>query len=328
MKNARLLTYTMLATVLGLSTSAWAVPDCDAQNATNFRPIGAEGQWTDPANWFPEGSGPPDSTKIACIDPGKTARIIDNEFEHAKELYIKTLGTVLVWGDLEGMGAASVTLYDNSTIDGKLLVAASTLKINGPITLDGTGKVAISGEFGETNMARIDGVLGSGAVLTLVGEHAGSWTPDQWDYWKDNDTLVLMGGGEINVALVNQAHVSTIEEDGFSPSPPFGSDRELTINATAISGDGFWIAEINPDNPREDIGILNIQDAVGGSATWVVASGDAEIRINYPLTVLTGGVIIESGGLLEVNQNFDTTGDLISNKGKIKVASGKQAAFD
>ncbi len=101
----------------------------------------------------------------------------------------------------------------------------------------------------------------------------------------------------------------TIDE-GHPLLPGFGDDRELTINKPS-NGDGFWIAEVEPNPPggRPDVGILDVQAMVTGSGTWVVTSTSAaEIRINSPLTDLTGDVLIYNGTFL-VRENFTTEGN-------------------
>ncbi len=306
MKNEHLFTLTMLAAVV--SFTAWSVavpPDCGAQNATTFTGL-VDNDWDDDGNWD---NGTPNPDKIACIPPEQSV-VIDRVHGHAGELFIKsdgpTIGRVTVFGDDDQGDPGSITLYGNSTLNGKLVLASSgTLTIDGELTLEGTGELVLISELPLINFAVVEGT-NSSAVLTLSGANAGSWTPDQWD--DRANTLVLTGGGEINVTLVNQAHVVTINEEGHPLWAGFGVDRELTINRPS-SGDGFWIAELDPNAPRADLGILDVQATVTGSGTWVVASdSEAEIRINSPLTNLTGDVLVYNGTFL-VRENFTTQGN-------------------
>lgn len=307
MKNEHLFTLTMFATVVSFTGSGLSVPpDCGAQNATTFTGL-VDDNWDNDLNWD---NDRPNSGKIACIPPEQSVNINPNVHGHAGELFIKsdgpTLGRVVVIGD-DFVGApASLTLYGNCTFDGKLILASSgTLRIDGPITLEGTGELVLVSEFPQSNVAVVEGTDGS-AVLTLKGANAGAWTPDQWD--DRANTLVLTGGGRIDVTLVNQAHVLTINEEGHPVLPNFGTDRELTINRPS-SGNGFWIAELDPNAPRTDLGILDIRATVTGSGTWVVTSTSAaEIRINSPLTDLMGDVLIYNGTFL-VRENFTTQGN-------------------
>ena len=103
MKNARLLSITILVTVFGFSPSAWAQPVCDT---TFTLPQGVEeGDWILPANWAPD-QKVPDATLVACIPSGLTA-FIDQQTttdEHAKAIWVQDgpsgIGTLELGGTL------------------------------------------------------------------------------------------------------------------------------------------------------------------------------------------------------------------------------------
>jgi hypothetical protein len=326
--SKKLLVTMLVSGVLGLAQQvAWADPTCEK----TFQPqLGNTGDWTDPDNWNP--AGKPTSTDVACIPAGKTAEII-TDHGVAEALWIKTdaingPGRLEVLGDAYLLNPADITIFGDSQIDGHLvLMFSGTLIIDGTITIDGKGQIRMVPEFVDVNLPTIvcsDPVNTSGPSnplwdcsastdqLTLNGINAGAWTPEEWD--DRTDTLVVTGGGQIDVELVNNAHVVTKEEEGPFTGGANYNDRELTINGSA-SGNGFWIAELNANPPgRVDVGILDIKSSVTGSATWVVAgngtvSMEPEIRINSPLTSLTGDVLVYGGTLL-IKQNFETTGDL------------------
>lgn len=321
MNKSRLITVAMLTIPTCVGQSAVAQPSCEK----TFQPLsGDEGDWEDDDNWDP--SGRPTSTDVACIPEGKTALINPEDTAVAEAIWVKssgaTLGRIEMAGD--NLQPTSLKLFGDSRVDGTLmLLSAPKLIIDGQVTIDGTGQILLVPEA-STEYPTIEG-SGTFPELTLEGKYAGSWTPDDWD--DRTDTLVLYGGGLIDVALVNQAHVSTWEEETLNGS--YGVDATLTINQTS-EGDGFWIAELDTGGDRTDVGTLDIKDTVTGSGTWVVATDDtAEIRINAALSSITGDVLVYDGTFL-VRENFETTGDLtLEDQGKpaVVVRQGKTAEF-
>lgn len=337
MKNGHLFTLTILAIVVGFSGPASAQLECDK----TFAPPGDEGDWMDEDNWDP--SGEPSSSDVACIPADKTA-VIEFDDGVAESLWIKAdeedTGRVEVIGDRIVAESASLTLGTagpssptDSIIDGELaLIFDAHLKIKGQITMTGTGKVFLYPDAPGINIATID----SGALyatLTLEGEHAYSWTLYQCQDRSDT-TLTVMGGGEINVPLVNEAHVTTWEED-FDLLRML-ADRELTINESS-SGGGCWVAEVNPDDDGRyggDVGILDVRANISGAGNWILHTDkDAEIRINSTVNT-DGNVLIENGTFL-VNENFTTEGELEfyeyapgPRDSRIIVSSGHVARFN
>lgn len=308
------------AAVLSLGSTSWAQPTCE----NDFQPTGDEGDWDLGSNWS-EGHEPT-SSEVACIPPGKTAHISVNDNKEAEAIWVKASGPTL--GRLEIIGdnaqPTSLKIFADSRVDGELVLrAAPRLIIDGSVTIDGTGQILLIPELSSEHPS----ILGSGTLpeLTLKGKNAGTWTPDDWD--DRTNTLLLYGGGMIDVALVNKAHVSTWEEESLQRS--YGADATLTINKSA-KGDGFWIAEINSGDARIDVGILDFKAQVTEDGTWVVVDSAAEIRINAASTSLTGDVLVYDGMFL-VRQNFETTGDLtLEDQGRpeIVVRQGKVAKFN
>ncbi len=311
MRNRHLFTLTILAIVVGFSGPAWAQLVCDRE----FHPVDgdgnevAEGDWIEPDNWEP--NTVPNSTLVACIPPGKTANINPNVAAEALAIFIDAdatnTGRLTVMGDNDD--PASLTLFSDSTVAGELILDYSPkLFIDGNVTIDGGGNIMLAPSSINPNFSpAIEGTDGS-AILTLQGSGAG-----QWDVRAGS--LVLSGSGNINVELVNNAHV-VANYEGI-----------LAINGTA-SGNGFWIAEVDPDDP-DDIGTLDITSSVSGSGAFVVATNPAaEIRINFPLTTLTGDVLIYDGKFV-IQQDFDTSGNfLMRNGGTIIASAGVIAYFD
>ncbi len=324
MKNARYMMLTAIAASLVLSVAARADDpfDCDAQTSTEFTGD-TDNDWTDDSNWT---DGRPNQNKDACIPPGETVQIIFDDDEAVRKLWIQAdvsdIGTLEIIGDDNQSKLSSLAVYGDARIDGELvMISAPKLRINGSRTFDGTGKLILLAEFTNTYPKIVENNYPYSS-LTLSGACAVSCTPDQWD---DGGTLVLMGGGKIDVPLTNNAHVTTWNDELFSIA-----DTTLTIAKTA-SGDGFWIAERN-DELTYDKAILDVTETVTGAGTWVVAGHDtADLRFNKACTNLTGDVLVYDGRVL-VNQNFETTGDLTfedagSDPTEIRVDEGKTAKF-
>lgn len=322
MRNRHLFTLTILASLTIFTGATFAQPTCEK----TFTPEGDWGYWEDPDNWDPTGT--PGAGHVACIPAGKTARVWFIHAE-AEAVWIKAdaqdVGRIDMLADQITQQPGSLTLYADSRVDGELaMIFGPELRIDGEITIDGIGKIMLWPDLPGDNFPIIMGTDGN-AELTLEGANAGSWTPDEWD--DRDDTLVLTGGGEINVDLVNQAHVVTVEEDVWMLISHV-ADRPLTITMDA-SGDGFWIAELNPDpEQRVDVGILDITGEVSGSGTFVVSDDSlAEIRVNDN-SALSGDVLIYNGKFL-VQEDFDTIGNLLmTNNAKIIASAGVLAYFD
>ncbi len=320
MKNARYMMLTAIAASLVLSVAARADDpfDCDAGSSTIFDGD-TDNDWTKATNW---NNGVPDQGTDACIPDGETPQIIFEDEEEVRRLWIQTGGTVEIIGDDNQSKLSSLAVYGDSRIDGELvMISAPKLRINGPRTFDGTGKLILLAEFNRTYPKIVENNWPYSS-LTLSGACAVSCTPDQWD---DSGTLVLMGGGLIDVPLTNNAHVTTWNDELFSIA-----DSTLTIAKTA-GGNGFWIAERN-DQLTYDKAILDVTETVTGAGTWVVAGHDtASLRFNEACTNLTGDVLVYDGRVL-VNQNFETAGDLTfedagSDPTEIRVDEGKTAKF-
>lgn len=294
----------VLSITTGLTSAA---PTCE----TTFNPVDGFGDpvnggaWDDPDNWD---SGTPTPTKVACIPAGKTATI-STTTEFAEALWIKTdatdgPGKVTIF---RSTGNGSLTLYANSTIDGDLeLWWASQLLINTSITIDGEGEISLK-NYSSTFSPTIDGVGGIPHTLTLTGAGTGAWDDR-------TDSLVLEGSGDINVHLVNNAHVIATY-----------AAVDLFINEDS-SGTGFWIAE--EDGDVSEVGILDVKATINGLGTFVVNHSTASVRINSADTASDMDVLVIVGEFL-VRENFETTGFLdIEAGGRAVVRQGKVAIFN
>ncbi len=362
MKNVQLFTLgTVGAFLIFSAATATAAPNCEDESATKFENSEDLADWFDDENWS---NFAPDETSICCIYDGQRPLIITPEYQvpietACKEMFIEAGGTVLLSGDnaypttlkLGDGSTACGASCPETTIDGDFLLwSGPTLEIDGDVTInsDGSGRILLWVEGGG-DWPKIIGT-DAGDTLTLKGANAGSWTPDEWD--DRTNTLILSGGGDIDVKLVNQAHVMTTEISCGANS--YNEDRALTIKKDG-SGDGFWIAETDDANcTRDDLGILKFEAAVSGSGTFVVVTSDGEIQINALPGTLTGTVRMEDGVFTVDNSecdggtddgdpcvtnadcatpgvcagDFTTTGDLIFNKGTIEVAPSAGATFD
>lgn len=245
--------------------------------------------WDNDAAWDP--TGRPGSTQAACIPAGKEAWLY----------YAGTheVGRVIVSSDA-------------TNGNGEIYIAnGSTLKING------TGSSSTSTIDGEIEM------LAPGTRLIFSADHTFSGTGEivgNTHYVViDNSSAtvrtltigsgVTFGGAlEAKVAIANNGTV--LAENG-------------TVKLTGGgSGSGVWEA-------KGATGQLQVLGAVTGSGTWkLIDNAGAKIVIDALCNCLTGNVEM-STGTLDVNQSFETEGQL-SLGGKdslIDVASGKTARF-
>lgn len=287
-----------LVAAFALTTSAWA------QTCENTFTGEVDFEWTRGDNW--ELDHEPTSTEVACIPAGETAKLSQNSSGNGvcEALVISSGGTVIV--DVP----RTLTVHADSRIDGIIwFTNTSKLIIADDITISGNGGVLDSAHpFGGNSIESVGGAH----TLTLQGD--------------DNDarstSLVLRGAGDVDVSVVNNAYVVA-----NWPTP-------IAFNEGPISGNGFWICEERHDGAGNSFGgNLVFNAAVSGSAEWIIFDGpDSKIQINVASTTLTGDVTI-SAGVLDVNENFKTTGDLTlesvsGSAPSIEVAGGRTAEFD
>ncbi len=373
MKNAYLLILTtLIATVAASETVLGEDPfDCESQTSTIFTGD-IDHDWTIPGNWT---NGAPNKSKDACIPPDEKAQIIFDDDEEVRKLWIQAdppyIGTLELIGNdkLVPFKLCSLAVYGDVWIDGELLMtSAPKLRIWGDRTFKGKGKLILWAEFTNTYPKILEHKPPSeppdppppDSSLTLEGD--GCWDDDQdpgeeWicgpEDWEGpsgglpENTLVLMGGGLIDVELTNNAHVTTWTHEQLSWLNI--ADTSLTITK-ASDGNGFWIAERNTELTY-DTAIVDVRETVTGAGTWVVASGDAcvggtnpgdpcdddsdctvygtceraGIWINEACTDLTGAVII-GGGELKLYENFTASGKLDMTGGEIWLESGNLVA--
>lgn len=344
MRITCLLTTILLFSAVG---QAFAVPDCTAGNATTLD--GSENNlWTEDDNW---NNGQPDKNKIACIPAGKTV-VIDSVLgvptdAEADLIYIKsdtTNGAGKMTLELDN----TLTLFnhtDASQIDGELEVEYDgALMADVPGAMDDVSIAGKGGVIEGVQFYTIPGFIKTRGSCQFGSNDGGTCTQasecplgictmgtltvecDASGDQSREECLVITGALDITAKLVNNAYVVANQRIGTDPyiGPIF-----LTTHAK--SGDGYWIAEHDTVPNPDTIGLLDVQIAVSGAATWVVQGHqDVELRLNAASTSLTGDVQVTNGTFL-IRQNFETTGNLtMDDQGgpQIVVRQGKIAKFN
>jgi hypothetical protein len=296
--------------VLAAALLVAGAPVVHATTYTLTPQVGSTGSWSDSGDWSPEG-GPPGAGDVAIIPAGKTVEI-NQENEH------ESVGKISVGSGSPGgviridPGTSLTIIHDaglgSSVLDGQLLFSGASsppgeLRISGDVTIVGEG--LIRGSSVTTGLTP--------GLIVSVGQND-SLTLDDPD-------LEVRGAIEIQVPLVNNALVS-VSDTG-------GNGDTLSLTTTPKSGSGKW---------QVLFGKLQVDVEVTGTADWEVQRG-GEIEINAACTALQGNVevgTLEKGGLLDVNANFATSGNLVIQGqggelgyvyGEIDVADGVVARF-
>ncbi len=347
--NKRLLAAWITAlTITGTAASAWAdPPDCTpGPNVKIFDPEGTEGAWQKLDNWNPEGE--PGPNDVACIPSGHTATIYwgfcpngdqcygapcPNECEPARHVQARQ---VSVDGTLTFIPWTTLTISEDSEVNGKLEGwGRGSLLIDSDSNLTITGDGRIEAYYEEGSCALLQAII-DGAGECSGGDNdgdpcapclstdpcvAGGGTcvpPSPYPTLTlQGSSLELRGRWETCLPLINNASVIADE-----------CQNNLIVSADGNTGSGFWIAEVDSTPYVYGPTVLQIEGSVSGSGTWKIES-NAKIVINAACTALTGDVnLSHSSAMLDVNQNFSTSGNLEMTGGTITVSTGKLAAFD
>jgi len=223
--------------------------------------------------------------------------------------------TVYTSGDIDG--ACIQFYYQNGS--GLAPCGAGELRIAG-------NDVTITGEAASISGAPNAGSSGYCAqgpnpgLITTVG------LADQVTFQSDGEQpLTVYGQIDVQAKLVNNARFGVGRAGGV-----------MKLSGYPKAGNGEWFNEFVRSDPAQ-VGVLEVDVEVGGSATWRISDDpDAVIWIKADCTALTGDVEV-SKGLLQIDANFCTTGELTvegvnnhlgSDAGsRIWVAREKSASF-
>jgi hypothetical protein len=251
----------------------------------------------------------------------------------------------------------TLTLHGHDTINSEVRYGTIWLQPDSALVID--DDLTITGR-----RAKIEGdwntLSGDAAIIKASGGHPDAVLtiePDQID--GDNSdpatSLVIDELVTIDVTLVNNAYViSTYANHTLG-------HVGIVLQNNPKSGTGYWIANMqdgaNAGNLVVDCEIvLDGQNPApfeilgsGSAAAWRTESGGS-VRLNSGATFSnwndvirldTGGTLVLAkpwvtttdfvidDGTLSIMENLDTTGNLeVSERGSVKVAEGKWAAFD
>lgn len=285
------------------------------------------GDWTQNADW--ENNDAPDAGDDVCIETGKTVTIPAAWTEGpalARSINIQPpsgqmAGGILIVEAEFGVGTQELTLTADSRVDG-LLRLEGKLNIDPSSELETLEIIGNGGEIRMSDRADIRGV-NSNDVLIITGDTPGS----------RSTSLSVTGGGIITVELVNDAYV-------IANLPSLSLD--LDTNDKSGTADGHWMAQECDDVAYPSCtgaGNLKISVAITGEASWIIQGHDDAKIFLSPLGVdidCDGDVLI-TDGILELNKNFTTTGDLtiesvtvesVTSTPEILVDDDKLASFD
>jgi hypothetical protein len=272
------------------------------------------GAWQNEDNW----DTAPDSTKVVCIPAFKTIRIESDDPGYptdveAKAIHVVHTGFPSQWRAVLILeNQTSLTIYEDSSIAGDLVMEhGSALYIADDLTILGNG-----GEIGGSydsgtgqDPPWIADVAGGSATLTLEGVGI-----------ERDASLTVRGGLEIQVALDNNAYVVA---DDLEP-------LVLSVNPKTSTVYGHWVAEHHP--VESWVGELAVDTEVSGVGTWsLVDDAAARITINAACMEL-GGVVKLERGILDVNANFWTSGNLLmqsvdGSAPQIVISAGRSTRF-
>lgn len=300
--------------------------------------IPSTGFWQVDLNW--DNHRPdfdPNNLKVGCIPSGKSALIVKgicsggaNDGEAClSDSDCATPGTCVLDPDVAAKQlvvdgellakiatAATLTIHGNSRVDGVLHIEQTCkLLIAGDVTITGEGGI-LRGDWdpGFTLApARIEAAPGAQNAKLTIKPPVGNDNSDV------TTSLKLHEVWTIDVEFVNNAYVMA---DWGLALP--GPDGKLVLQGEAKSGSGFWMSERRASG---GFGVLVVDTTVTGSGTWKMDNVVEKIEINATCLNLTGNVEI-SAGLLEINRNLTTSGNLAMTGGSITVATGKKVNFD
>lgn len=287
----------------GQCDKTWNPPKrCDVSPYTTGCPNGNEcdpgvaciytGLWSEATHW---GGSTPASNETACIPAGKEVWV--DYYQN------KSVGRVIVYSDA-------------TNGDGEIYIPFAT-----SLTLNGTGSSSTSTIDGEIEM----GTYGTTGKIILTANHT----------FSGSGKLVAVGSLGLGTIEGNDSTVRELTlSSGFTLQGRMEAKVKIINNGTVSaetgtlklskggSGSGVWQA-------KTSTGKLQVLDSVTGSGTWRLNdNAGAQIVIDATCNCLEGNVEIYNG-TLDVNQSFETTGNL-SLTGLdtlIDVASGKTARF-
>jgi hypothetical protein len=150
--------------------------------------------------------------------------------------------------------------------------------------------------------------------------------------------LELEGNATLRITTNNHVLTGTgyISGDDYEAMIEIGDDSDsnnLTLTSTTVIRGAMWITPnststgtmtfvnngvVEANNASDPLEIC--PDLLAGSGEWkVMSSANAELRLWTGSTSLTGDITV-SQGTLDIDSNFETTGDLIFTGGQIEVA--------
>jgi hypothetical protein len=274
---------------------------------TSYTLIRDQGKWNVDTDWSPNGVPGPQDT--ATIPAGMRVQVLGDE-EIGELILEKNFasgpGIVRIRGD------ASLTIHGGSDgFDGEIRFekgnlgeAGAELRIENDLTLSGDGGKIVGHNLGTDSPWRAGVIRGKDGDEELTIEIPPS-----------EAGVSIEGAVEVRVKLVNNGIVTV------------GDSRDtLSLTTGTKSGGGFWDAKNG--------GVLSVDVAVSGSGIWYATDPCSTIQFNVAPTSLTGDVEVYDAAILDINENFSTTGELTfrqrSNNGvfpEIRVAAGKTAEF-
>lgn len=265
------------------------------------------GNWNDPDNWRDSCGGdalddwPDNSADIVIICTGNTVTV--NVTVDVASITVESTATMAM--------AADVTT-DTLTVAGTVTTGANTLEITSSdgLTINGTGLVDVDSGSGVVILSgggtsqTIGGTLNlalSGSTLSITS----SCTIDGSGFidGDNNGALIEIAHG---VTFTNTANITGMLQITFA----FGATTADFVNGTngSVEANKAGTLEINPNT-----------HSAGAGAFKVTTSASALLKFPVAATGLSGPFTV-SNGILDIDANVATTGDLNFTGGKIAVA--------
>lgn len=260
---------------------------------------GNDGDWGAQANWTPS-SGPPGSGDKATIPNGKTCRV-ENASQVAREIVVDSGGTLAVLSrDLTlgtGSGSAGLTVNGTLYLDKTTATTPRIVLDRNTITISGSGTVTASAASGYGPAIIHPATAGN---LLIV-----------------NDGVTVKGAIAVNTAIYNYGLMLVDHADDVMDVCPVAD-----VSGVDLQGDGIF---------RVTAGQMRIGAAtqtLDSQAQFDLQGGELNVT-QYATNTFMDMVckVFVSGGVLDVDSHFQTSGAFSFTGGCMEVAPQKVASF-
>lgn len=330
--------------VLGLLTAS--------APATSYTFNSSYGDWDTATNWTPNGT--PGSGDTVTIPDDKICTVSTDD-QAAEDVIVEDGGFLLVIGktltigdelEVQDGGTAAATNKDSTifaeVIDiqtgGKLGIEAGkfVLGINATSTtsnVDGTVHFKKSGNFTGSLQVRYYVTFEGAGTLTGEADHGYTGKIERYSVYTGmsqtvygrgiilDDTVVVKGTMQLDVEIQINANAAVAVDD---------ADDTLTVGEAAeMHLLPFWMSGAGEFQVSAGKMIFKAIRFSATTPSWEITGGELQLVdvLDSYFTGLSTEVNL-SGGTLNIDENFGTSGDFDYSGGTITVKSGKTATFE